>query len=49
MFLGANTLECKSSRAIFLREAKIPGVKVPGSELAWERKGCESVLVIWLL
>jgi len=54
--MGANTLECKSSR-----ERKFPGQFAPGnessrerigqspivrfapgSELAWEQKGCES-------
>jgi len=36
-FLGANTLENKSSLTISLR-----GAKVPRSELAREQKGCES-------
>jgi len=42
MFLGANTLECESSRE---RIGQGPiGRFAPGSELARERKGCESFL-----
>jgi len=41
MFLGANTLECESSRE---RTGQSPiGRFAPGSELARERKSCESV------
>jgi len=41
MFLGANTLECESSRE---RIGQGPiGRFAPGSELGRERKGCESV------